>query len=809
MADPPRLQGRDIVCIGFADWDTDLQTNQHHLMKRLARENRVLFVESLGLRRPQLAGRDVRRIARRVSRGLDGARPADSLHVLSPLVLPLHGNRLARSLNAWLLPRLVRRATRKLGMDRPILWSYVPQAETLIDTLEPDLVVYHCVDDIAAQPGIDGPSFRASEARFAARADLVLASAPNLAARLETLSGNVLYAPNVADTELFSTALQDGPIDAAVAELPHPRIVFTGALVTTKLDMGLLFVLAESRREWSFVLVGPTGPGDPRADMSGLAAQPNIHLLGPRPYEALPEVLRGADAGLIPYALNQLTESIFPMKVYEYLAAGLPVVATALPALADVPEVATATDAPGIVALLERAMAGDSPERRAARSREAQAHSWEHRLEEIGAAVTDAGAGVGAGVGVGVDADGVPTCAHGEPSTTGDMLVTTHTPALRSGRDMRTYGLVRALAAQGPVTVLYARFGADEPDEAYRTIPGVTLHEVVPSRGLARLRAYARARLAGVPDGFARGVSPELAREAARLAPLLGHGRVIADGPTAAAALAALAGRRPVIYNAHNLESSFRHELGPDTTRSLRGLEAFERRLLARSAESWMVSEADMKAAERLCRGAQLRLVPNVIDVAAIEPVFESQSDSAAGPAYSRSTPNANFGRGPAAIFVANFSYEPNQIALRFLLKQVYPRVWERLPTAELLLVGAGLDGRPSVDPRVYALGFVEDIAAAYAHARCAVVPLLQGGGSPLKLIEALAYGLPVLATPRAVAGLDVTPGVDCLVADGGEAFADALARVLGEGAPEVAHAGRVLARERYSVEALARLLAP
>ena len=406
MADTPRLQGRDIVCVGFADWDTDLQTNQHHLMKRLALENRVLFVESLGLRRPQLAGRDVRRILRRVVRGLGGARTVDGiglpgmagdglgeartrsgLNVLSPLVLPLHGNPLARRVNSWLLPKLVRRAARTLDMERPILWSYVPQAEVLLDALEPELVIYHCVDDIAAQPGIDGSSFRASEARFAARADLVLASAPSLAARLGDISDNVLYVPNVADVELFSSALRDGPVDLGMADLPRPRIVFTGALVRTKLDMGLLFVLARARRDWSFALVGPTGPGDPRADMSGLASEPNIYLLGPRPYEALPEVLRGADAGLIPYSLNQLTASIFPMKVYEYLAAGLPVVATALPALAGVEMVATAADAHGMVGLLEQAMAEDSDELRAARSRAAQAHSWELRIGEIATAI--------------------------------------------------------------------------------------------------------------------------------------------------------------------------------------------------------------------------------------------------------------------------------------------------------------------------------------------------------------------------------------------------------------------------------------
>jgi glycosyltransferase involved in cell wall biosynthesis len=381
------LRGRDIVCVGFADWDTDLWTNQHHLMSRLARENRVLFVESLGLRAPQLAGRDVKRIARRLRRGVAPPRAADGLHVLSPLVVPLHRFAAVRALNARLLPFLVRRAARRLGLRRPILWAYVPQAEALLDALDPALVVYHCVDDIAAQPGIDGASFRAAEERFAGRADLVLASAPALAERMRTLSRNVLYAPNVADTAAFAQALEPGPVDAALERLPGPRIVFTGAVVATKLDVALLVRLARARPAWSFTLVGPVGVGDPRTDVSAFDAVPNIHLLGQRTYAQLPAVLRGADAGLIPYAVNELTGSVFPMKVYEYLAAGLPVVATPLPALAEVDEVATAADADGLAALLERALADDRPAARAARSRAAAAHSWDARLEQIGEAV--------------------------------------------------------------------------------------------------------------------------------------------------------------------------------------------------------------------------------------------------------------------------------------------------------------------------------------------------------------------------------------------------------------------------------------
>jgi glycosyltransferase involved in cell wall biosynthesis len=425
MPDHQRLRGREIVCVGFADWDTELWTNQHHLMSRLARENRVVFVESLGLRRPQLAGRDLARIARRLRRGLARPRAADGLHVLAPLVLPLHRHAAVRALNRRLLRAQVRRAARALGMKRPILWSYVPQAEALIEALHPERVVYHCVDDIAAQEGVDAASFHAAERRFAARADLVLASAPALAARMRELSGNVLYAPNVADTALFARALDRDPTDPstsdpgtrdpstptpapphpsppdpsprnpeppntpdpAVAALPRPCIVFTGAIVAKKLDVPLLVALARAQPQWSFALVGPVGAGDPGTDVAALEKEPNVHLLGTRTYAQLPAVLRAADAGLIPYARNPLTESIFPMKVYEYLAAGLPVVATPLPALADVAEVATAPDAEGIARLLEEGIDGDSPERRAERSRAAAAHSWERRLDEIADAI--------------------------------------------------------------------------------------------------------------------------------------------------------------------------------------------------------------------------------------------------------------------------------------------------------------------------------------------------------------------------------------------------------------------------------------
>lgn len=384
---PMGLRGRDIVCIGFADWQAEQWTNQQHLMSRLARENRVLFVESLGLRRPSVASRDVARMARRVVRGLAPPRELDGLHVLSPLVVPLHSNPAVRALNARLLPALVGRSARRLGMRRPILWGYVPQAEAVLPALDPSAVVYHCVDDIAAQKGVDGAAFRAAEGRFAARADLVLASAPSLSRRLRELNANVLDAPNVADTGLFARALEDGPVDPALAALPGPRIVFVGAIVATKLDLELIVSLARLRPDWSIALVGAVGLGDPRGDVSALAREPNVHLLGGRRYDELPAVLRGAAAGLIPYELNELTGSVFPMKVYEYLAAGLPVVTTPLPSLAGLDAVSFASDGHSTAAALDRLIAQDTPEHRRERSRRASAHSWDARLEEIAEAV--------------------------------------------------------------------------------------------------------------------------------------------------------------------------------------------------------------------------------------------------------------------------------------------------------------------------------------------------------------------------------------------------------------------------------------
>jgi glycosyltransferase involved in cell wall biosynthesis len=369
------------------------------------------------------------------------------------------------------------------------------------------------------------------------------------------------------------------------------------------------------------------------------------------------------------------------------------------------------------------------------------------------------------------------------------VIVTPFALTLDSGRARRTYGLVRALAALGPVDVVYGEFGAARPDPEYLQIHGVSLHGIERPARAARAGVYLRARLAGVPDDFARGIWPGLAARGAELAGDPGT-RLVAEGPVAGAALLPVAARRPAIYSAQNLESAFRHRF-EGTRMSRRVLERFERRLLERYAESWMVSEADLDGARALCPSARLRLAPNVLDVEAIAPVPPRTGER-------------------SVLFLADFRYEPNRGALRFLLEDAMPALWAETPDVGLVVAGLDSDRLRAPDERVTFAGFVDELHDLYAAAGCAAVPLLEGGGSPLKFVEALAHRVPVVATPRAASGLRAEAGVHYFEgAPEGRAFAAALRRALDpELANPVAAAGRHLAEREYSVQTLSARLA-
>jgi hypothetical protein len=127
------LKGENIICFGFAEWDNPYKTNQHHIMGRLAANNKVLFIESLGLRQPVLQGKDIKRMAKRVIKSFQGPRlVSENLYAYAPLVLPFHKFAFVRWFNKILLYFQLAVIVRSLNITRPIIWSYVPNAVDFI-----------------------------------------------------------------------------------------------------------------------------------------------------------------------------------------------------------------------------------------------------------------------------------------------------------------------------------------------------------------------------------------------------------------------------------------------------------------------------------------------------------------------------------------------------------------------------------------------------------------------------------------------------------------------------------------------------
>ncbi len=356
------LKVGSVVILSTADYDAPLWTNKQHIGSRLAREVQVLYVESLGLRRPRFNGTDLRRIVRRLRRllvpvssaGRGGSRPHPRLlKVVSPIIVPLHGRRPIQMLNRMLLRLQLRRKVRALPRPR-VLWAYTPLAIDIIDLADFDVILYHCVDDLGSIPGISESLIENLEKRFAPSADVVIATSPALCARLTELNSNTHYLHNVVDVDHFLQATQIGPVPEDLAAIPTPRAMFVGAISDHKIDWELMVEVAARLPNWSFVFVGPTGEEIEQKGSGILSAMPNAYVVGYRPYEDLPNYMRGADVGLIPYRITKHTSSIFPMKVLEYCAAGLPVVSTPLPAITELrdQQIAIGADAQGFVEAL-------------------------------------------------------------------------------------------------------------------------------------------------------------------------------------------------------------------------------------------------------------------------------------------------------------------------------------------------------------------------------------------------------------------------------------------------------------------------
>ena len=376
------LRGHDIVCVSSLDWDVHW-TSKQQIMHRLSAANRVLYVEEpVTLLAPF-------RVPERWSRWRALApslrREGPGLWVLTPPpVLPFGNLRpWINAFNQRLLAAYIRWAQRRLGFRDPLLWTYLPTSISLLDHLPAGPLVYHCVDEHSAYAGFVSPEVvRAYDDALTVRADLVITTAENLRASRAPLNPHTFHVPNAADVLHFQRALDpDLEIPVDIAAVPRPRIGVIG-VHDQRLDVAALEAIATADPSWSVVLVGPVRHAE--VDEARLRRLPNVYFLGGKPLAEVPGYLKAFDVALIPYTLTELSRNIFPLKLYEYLAGGVPVVSAALPELsgfADTIHLATTpADYPGLVA---RALAEDGPELRAARVALAARNTWEERVETI------------------------------------------------------------------------------------------------------------------------------------------------------------------------------------------------------------------------------------------------------------------------------------------------------------------------------------------------------------------------------------------------------------------------------------------
>ncbi len=384
----------DFVVVATADWDNPLWTNKQQLSSRWgAAGHRVLYVESLGLRRPGISGRDLGRMWRRLKRANRLRSVASGVWVFSPLVIPFHDFAFIRSLNRFLLSGRVHRSMKRIGMTAPFLWTYNPLALDQLGTASWAAIVYHCVDELAGSPGIPVDLIEEAEQALCGEADLVIVTAPGLASGPRSAARRLEFVPNAADFELFHSAAEAQPEPHDLALIGKPRMGFVGAISNYKLDLELLEQVFRDHPAWQLVMVGPVGEGEPGTRVEALRALPNVHFLGPREREEVPAYVAGFDVCLLPNRLNRYTRNMFPLKFFEYLAAGKPVVMTPLPSLEAYRELALVAEgkAEAFALTLSGALA-ESPEDpiRVRRIEEARLHDWNSQAERLAAMVLEA-----------------------------------------------------------------------------------------------------------------------------------------------------------------------------------------------------------------------------------------------------------------------------------------------------------------------------------------------------------------------------------------------------------------------------------
>jgi len=385
-----KVQRYLFICVASQSWDTPLRTNRHYMMEQFARTNFVIFIESLGLRMPTISKSDVTKIIKKLFRSFLGARKTSTknLYALDPFILPLSITgrySVLDKLNQWLLICQIRRSINSLDRSIPrILWSYIPSVLPLVGKFNEKLLVYDCVDDCSGVSTFSKDIIK-QDTDLTKIANVVFALSKPIYEDKKNLNDCVVYAPGAADKNLFGKAMAaDTTIPNDIVSITKPVLGYIGNLADHKQDFELIEYIALKKPEWSIVLIGPiwSGGQESKTAMDKLKSISNIYWLGVKPHIELPAYLKAFDVCLIPQKNNSYARSSFPMKLFEYLGSGKPVVATFTEALAEFHEYIWLSETyEDFIQGIEHYLNLDTKEDRKKRLNLANINGWETRFK--------------------------------------------------------------------------------------------------------------------------------------------------------------------------------------------------------------------------------------------------------------------------------------------------------------------------------------------------------------------------------------------------------------------------------------------
>ena len=369
--------GLDIVYYSSVDWDSNWQRPQQ-FATRLARLGKMLYISPMGTR--SVRPTDIPRFWNR----LTARQPArtSGLTIQNPLwFLPFVGNDLVNYINGKILNQIQSRWMNEFGVREPILWvgSPSPAALEAVKKMRTRALVYDCMDHFPHFHNGD-PRIAQIELQLAAHAKVVFASSKELYSRMKEINPQTYLLPNAADFEHFSRARNlISPVPDDIADWTGPVLGYYGELASW-FDFDLVAHLARDNPSWKIVLIGKLHT-KPVPELFGL---PNVRFLGPRSYQQLPSYLSRFDVCLLPFKLNQLTGSANPVKLYEYLSAGKPVVSTPLNEVLPFEHQVEVAERGQFSLAVQRALeTKDDEERIASRQKIAMQNTWESRIEKV------------------------------------------------------------------------------------------------------------------------------------------------------------------------------------------------------------------------------------------------------------------------------------------------------------------------------------------------------------------------------------------------------------------------------------------